>query len=330
MECGSKVNGGLKVADLLREQDVDEETVQNWIPVISGIANKEGKPGKDGVKTAQIVFYAPEDIQAVADAVLEFIKVKKVKAPGPAKDKKEQDKERQELAKELQKSIKDADIRPITLDIALFGRMVTSDAFKDVEAAMQVAHAVSTNRVVMESDYYTAMDDLLNGDTMETKGSSIIGDIDYNSACYYLYASLDADKLRENLENVGNADELVRRVIPALLRTMALTNPSGKQNSFAGHVLPSAVLVECKEKKIPVSYVNAYTEPAYAAGKKDLVADSIEKLVEECDMITRNFGLPVEKRLWFCVDKYQQEGPENSERCDSFPALVDAVADTLK
>lgn len=44
--------------------------------------------------------------------------------------------------------------------MALFGRMVTSDAFADVEASMQVAHAVSTNKVYMESDYFTAVDDL--------------------------------------------------------------------------------------------------------------------------------------------------------------------------
>lgn len=72
----------------------------------------------------------------------------------------------------------------ITLDMALFGRMVTSDALADVEASMQVAHAFSTNRVYMESDYFTAVDDLINGSETE-KGSAMIGDIDYNSSCYY-------------------------------------------------------------------------------------------------------------------------------------------------
>lgn len=40
-------------------------------------------------------------------------------------------------AKELQEAVKGAVARPITLDMALFGRMVTSNAFRDVEAAMQ-------------------------------------------------------------------------------------------------------------------------------------------------------------------------------------------------
>ena len=83
----------------------------------------------------------------------------------------------------------------------------------------------------------------------------MIGDTDYNSACYYIYASLDTDILMKNLKDTPDAEQLVKAAIPALIRTMALTNPSGKQNSFAGNVLPSAILVECKEEKVPVSMV---------------------------------------------------------------------------
>ncbi len=302
------------VADILRERKVDEKKIEKWIPIITGIANKDGAENKKANRTAQVVFYAPEDVVAVADIVEEFIRSDEKKANG----------------KMLQAAIKDANIRPVTLDIALFGRMVTSDAFRDVEASMQVAHAISTNRIVMESDYFTAMDDLLSGDTMDTKGSSMIGDIDYNSACYYLYASLDSDALKKNLSFGDAPEELVAKAIPALIQTMALTNPSGKQNSFAGHVLPSAVLVECKEKKIPVSLVNAYAAPAKADGKHDLVENSIAKLVEECNMLTRNFALPVAKRVWFCVDKYQVDAPNDAVVCENFSQLVDEVSETLK
>ena len=134
---------------------------------------------------------------------------------------------------------------------------------------------------------------MLTGESMESTGSAMIGDTDYNSACYYIYASIDSDTLQDNLRFGENPDLLVQKAIPALLQTMAWSNPTGKQNSFAGHVLPSAVLVECKEKKVPVSYVNAFVEPAYATQKRDLVAASAEKLVQECDMIARNFGVPV-------------------------------------
>ena len=148
-------------------------------------------------------------------------------------------------AKDLQDILGKNTKRSVTLDMALFGRMVTSDAFADVDAAMQVAHAISTNRVYMESDYFTAGDDLNGGCETET-GGAMIGDIDYNSSCYYIYASLDTDKLRENLRYNDDKDDIMKKIVPALIETMAMTNPSGKQNSFAGHSLPSAVLVECE------------------------------------------------------------------------------------
>ena len=151
---------------------------------------------------------------------------------------------------------------------------------RDVEASMQVAHAISTNKLNMESDYFTAMDDLLSGATLEEAGSAMIGDTDYNSACYYSYASLDTDILMENLKDTPDAAQIVKAAVPALVRTMALTNPSGKQNSFAGNVLPSAILIECKEEKVPVSMVNAFVRPIKpeAANDYDLVKGSIQAL----------------------------------------------------
>lgn len=45
-------------------------------------------------------------------------------------------------------------------DVALFGRMIADNKDFSVEAASQVAHAISTHAVVNEFDFYTAVDDL--------------------------------------------------------------------------------------------------------------------------------------------------------------------------
>ena len=269
-------------------------------------------------RTEQIILYADADIDEVVRIVKERLDscttVKEVKAL---------------KAKELQDALKSAEIRPITLDIALFGRMVTSNAFRDVEASMQVAHAISTNKMTMESDYFTAMDDLLSGENLDELGAGMIGDTDFNSACYYVYASLDTDALLKNLEFTDHAEELVQNAVPALIRTMALTNPSGKQNSFAGNVLPSAMLVECKEQKIPTSMVNAFVEPVRPNQDGDLVYNSIVRLAEEADSLSRNYGLEVTRRLWFCVDKYQVTPECQTECCESLPALIQAVEEEM-
>ena len=305
------------VGEKLLEMGVDAKYVELVVPKISGFGTKEGTENKKGSNTAQVIFFGPQDIQAAADAVKGIL------------DQCKTEKEVKALkGKDLQAAVEGAKDRAVTLDIALFGRMVTSDAFRDVEASMQVAHALSTNKVAVESDYFTAMDDLLRGETADESGAAMIGDIDYNSSCYYIYASLDTDVLKENLKDAEHADEIIAKAIPALLRTMAFTNPSGKQNSFAGHVLPGAVLVECKNTKIPTSMVNAFVEPVRGGGR-DLLGNSIEKLAQEVDCVARNYGLPVEKRIWFCVDKYDMALRCEALVCKTFPELVDAVMETM-
>lgn len=303
------------VADMLLERGVPTDYVDAIRSKLTGFGTKEGKETKDGI-TAQIVFYAKEDIVAVSDAVM--AKLEQCKSLKDVEGLK---------AKDLQTAVKGANCRPITLDIALFGRMVTSDAFRDVEASMQVAHAISTNKVSVESDYFTAMDDMLSGSSMAELGAGMIGDIDFNASCYYLYVSIDTDTLRDNLKFSDNPDAIIEKAIPALLEAIAFTDPNGKQNTFAGHVLPSAMLVECKSKKVPTSMVNAFIEPITKGG--DIVLQSVQKLADEVDMTTRNFGLEVTERLWFCVDKYNVAPASATNVYTSFGELTKKVASLM-
>ena len=274
------------VSERLREKNVEESYIEVAEKMLTGVANKDGKENTKGSYTTQILIYAPDDIEKLAEKVCQVIAedgdVKKFK---------------QRKAKDFAKLFDDAKVRPVTADIALFGRMVTSDAFRDVDASMQVAHAISTHAVNRESDYYIAVDDLLaNRDEV---GAGMMGDADYNSCCYYEYASLDLDQLRENLRYSENAEELVRQLIPALLRAMAFTNPSGKQNTFAGQVLPSVILVECKRDKIPLSYVNAYEEPVATYGSRPrIVENSISRLCKEVSLMDETYGLKIDHRAW--------------------------------
>ncbi len=305
-----------KLPDLIEQELLRRDVREEYIPIIkkavTAFGNKDSKENKE-MQTAQIIAYSPEDIQVITDLIAEKLiecknadEVKKIKA------------------KELQEIMSRSTNRAVTLDMALFGRMVTSEAFANVEASMQVAHAISTNRVYMESDYFTAVDDLINKRDTET-GSAMIGDIDYNSSCYYIYASLDTDKLYENLVNNGDREEIMKNVVPELVRTMALTNPSGKQNSFGGHSLPSAVLVECKECHIPVSYANAYEEPVKPIGGHGLIYPSVVRLMKECKGTAELYGIPVEKRLWFTNVEGAAFEDDMTVNCRTFPELLEEL-----
>ena len=303
-----------QVAERLREQGVGEEFVERAQQMLTGIANKDGKENAKGNYTEQIVIYSPEDIErltkAVQDAVAEDGDIKKFKA---------------RKAKDFAKLVDGVQTRPITADIALFGRMVTSECFRDVDAAMQVAHAISTHTVSRESDYFTAVDDLLRDDEV---GAGMMGDVDFNSCCYYEYAALDVDQLRENLKDMPDCNALVDKLVPALIRTMVMTNPSGKQNTFAGQVFPALILIECKRDKIPLSYVNAYEDPATAYGK-GIVANSIQKLVDHVNLMDQTYALAIDHRVWL-APKSGDSVLEQGEKIASFPAMLNTVSEWMK
>lgn len=176
-------------------------------------------------------------------------------------------------------------LRCNAVDFALFGRMTTSDAFEDIEAAMQVAHAISTHAVVNEVDYWTAVDDL----GMAGGGSGHLGEGMFNSACFYKYFCLDWDQFVRNLagpepdkeKDAEGHENWRRNILPAaerlaacalghFIRAAAMTTPSGKQNSFASHTEPCGILVEIKKNgKHPTNYANAFAEPVERIGAPD-------------------------------------------------------------
>ncbi len=168
-------------------------------------------------------------------------------------------------------------------DLALFGRMLADLPEDAVDAAAQVAHALSTNRVSVEFDYYTAVDDLQPDDNA---GADMVGTIEFNSACYYRYANVNLDLLRKNLDG---DDDLTNRTLEAFLRGFALSIPTGKQNSMAAHNPPSFIL-GVRRDSAPCNLANAFLKPARAKPENDLVRASVAALDEYWGKLNRKFG----------------------------------------
>lgn len=201
--------------------------------------------GDDGyAETNQLIFLGSEELGPLATSLVEFCTRKGVKDFGKMKIP--------EVTKELSRSL------PRSVDIAMFGRMTTSNAFEDVAAAVQVAHAITTGKVDTEFDYYTAIDDL-SGEA----GAGMIGDVEFNSSTYYKYFSVHWENL---VKNLGGDHEIARRAVQALVEAAVTANPSGKQNSFAAHNVPDLVLVEIRERNIPLNYANAFVSPCRPGG----------------------------------------------------------------
>ena len=295
----------------------------------SGFGTKEGKE-RDTPETAQTMFLTEADIAAVTEVLRD--------AAAEAGTKEKFDKM---PAKDLQAKALLKGFRPITPDVALFGRMTTSEAFRDVEAACQVAHALSTHKVDHEFDYFTAVDDLQGlSEEEEDAGADMIGDVEFNSACYYKYFSIDVAGLIDNLTGVGpyrrqgvpDTDKaaalaLAGQAIKAMLKAVVLVTPTGKQNSFAAHQLPAAVLVEVRPYSTPVSYANAFVEPARPGKGDDLVSASLHLFGRHVAALTAGFNLESTARLLLAPEhaSFEIAGTERVSDLNTLAARLGAL-----
>ena len=79
-----------------------------------------------------------------------------------------------------------------SVDIAMFGRMLANTPRYNREAAVQVAHAITTHKVAVEDDYFTAVDDLKRPEELEDdSGAGHVGEIGFGSGVFYLYVCID-------------------------------------------------------------------------------------------------------------------------------------------
>lgn len=167
-----------------------------------------------------------------------------------------------------------------SVDMAMFGRMVADDAAYNVDAAVQVAHALGIHASAPEFDYFTAVDDL--AEAGEETGAGMIGTVQMMSSTLYRYATVNLGGLAENLGSEEEARTAAGQFIDAFIKSM----PTGKINTFANQTLPELVYVAVRETR-PVSLVTAFetsVEPTEAeslrvAGAKALAAE--EKGFEE-------------------------------------------------
>ena len=164
-----------------------------------------------------------------------------------------------------------------SVDIALFGRMVADDANLNIDASCQVAHAISTHKVMNEYDYFTAVDDFPAEDKTDA-GAAMIGTVEYNSSTLYRFATIAVHDLCEQLASVDMTAQAVRMFTDAFARSM----PTGKINTFANRTLPSSIYVVLRPDQ-PLNLVGAFERPVRANDEKGYVEPSAKRLVKQAN-----------------------------------------------
>jgi CRISPR system Cascade subunit CasC len=227
-------------------------------------------------------------------------------------------------------------------DIALFGRMLAEQPGRNTDGACQVAHPISTHKVDMDMDFYTAVDDL---NPEEETGAGMMGVVGFNSACYYRYALVDRDQLARNLarkterkngkwtqELTGNDYTEADKVIEAFLEAMVYAIPTGKQNSFGAQNLPAFGLFVRRHGGVPVSLANAFAKPVRPTkADDDLIGLSVDALTRHWDALKSVYGAQgVKTTACFHV---QQSGRLNGLKDadkKNVKAAIDAVLEALR
>ena len=196
-----------------------------------------------------------------------------------------------EFSKDDKKHMKEKLNGSNSVDLAAFGRMVADDTDLNVDAAVQVAHALGVGPVQTEFDYFTAVDDLSNAkneDDQANAGAGMIGNIEYDSATFYRYANIGLPQLAKNL---SNDKEYERVAIDAILSSFIESVPSGKQNTFAAQTLPSLVVIEIRDSR-PVSYAPAFERPVTSKSSASVSEASTERLLDYVNKVDAQYGAP--------------------------------------
>lgn len=160
-----------------------------------------------------------------------------------------------------------------TYDVALSGRMDASCPERNVEAAMSVAHSLTTHSADIEVDWFTACDDLAE------QGSGHIGTTEFSSGVFYRYASINVDLLAKNVK--AEVSE-VTPIINTMIRCFAQVSPSAKQKVFAAY--NQADFVMATQSNQPLSLANAFRKPIENNG--EVMENSIAALVKHYEKLS--------------------------------------------
>lgn len=268
MDIGTRTKSvGQMLLDRLMSQGINEEAATE--PVEELVQAVFAKPdSKDKKKTNVLVYISPAEFDWLAANLLDVIQ-------NGAKI--------EDVKKEFSKQIKNRDV--IAPDIALFGRMLAENPSLNIDAACQVAHALSTHAVeTAEFDYFTAVDDLLPS---EETGAGMLGLTAFNSATYYRCLRVDWEQL---IENLGGDTVNARTTVDALMRAFALVVPSAMQNVFLNKHMPDFLLAVVRPHNDGQSLMNAFENPVRPARAGGYVDNSVKALVaywEQCEKAFR-------------------------------------------
>ncbi|MDV6346094.1 type I-E CRISPR-associated protein Cas7/Cse4/CasC [Nitrosomonas sp. Is35] len=267
---------GEKIYDMFLKKEVSEKKAREWAKLIVGqfgkLKSDKKTENNQDLHIEQLAHFGPEE-QAAIEILMDKLSVS---GENPT----------EEDLKLLRKPRQAA-------DIAMFGRMLASSPAFNVEAAVQVAHAITIHKVAVEDDYFSAVDDLNRGE--EDVGAGHIGEAGFGAGVFYLYLCINRELL---LENLGNDAALTAKTLQALVHAATKVSPTGKQNSFASRAYAAYALAE-KGDQQPRSLAQAFLKPVTGGDMLERAVNELTKRYKNFDAV---YGACSDSRYQFNVE----------------------------
>lgn len=208
-----------------------------------------------------------------------------------------------------------------SIDIAMFGRMVADAPDFNVDASVQVAHAIGIHESEPEFDYYTAVDDIV--EDKEETGAGMIGTMQMTSSTLYRFATVDLASLQENL----GAAEAALAATEAFVRSFITSLPSGKQNSYAHNTVPELVYVAVRNTR-SLSLVNAFEDPVRTQDGTSRRRAGAELLASEAEQLSTRYGFTPQASFVIGLGDLTEPFADIATET-TLPALADQIREAL-
>ena len=255
---------GEVIRDTLTNEGVEKDKAEELAVQVADVFGKidEKAKGKGQIRTRQLAFISSEERACAIDLARKAAGGEPL--PGVS-----------ELKKIVLRRADGA------ADVAMFGRMLADDPDYNREAAVQVSHALTTHKALVEDDFYTAVDDLKL--PREDAGAGFLGEAGFGSGVFYTYACVDTGLL---IKNLAGDTEIAASSAGALAEALAISTPSGKRNAFGHQTFASYIRAEAGDQQ-PRSLAGAFFKPMTG---DDLLSASVNALTNMANQMNASYG----------------------------------------
>lgn len=239
-----------------------------------------------------------------------------------------------EAFKDLRAKLKSMiDATQINYDVALFGRMSTSDIVSSETSAASYSIAYSTNKNHNDSDYFTTQDIYLPATSLfknldENSGASYLNNRDIGADTFYSYCNFDLDVYFENImhgidySDAEAAKARLKQGIDFLLEVVESTlvvPPTSMQHQMASAPIPVAYIT-LSTNAARVTYNDAFEE--VIPDGSSIMKQSVEKLAESINDNPFETGESIVK-YWISQKKYAPANLPGVVKCNMRTVLAD-------